>query len=240
MQAAAVPVDWFHVDTADVEGGFAMPRLRLHDRRGEGRPQRLAWVFQRHLEMLLFHRFEGGTSGAVHKLLGRTGLGRTALHTAAVMDRDEPAHALLALGSDPAARDKFATLCISEMVQHMPKAAYTALSHFDKIDFKERNRSYYLRPLECVRITKTTVERNGTVRTSIDDGEDQDHIARPKYEPALPQIGWWDGDRSARASTCRRTREAGRWLDGVASRSSRPSTAAPFSSELAMLLPSPT
>ena len=82
MQAAVLPVDWFHVGTADVEGGFSMPRVRLRRRPAGSRAKAVmvSWVYQRHLEMLLFHRFEGGTSGAVHKLLQRTGLGSSAFH----------------------------------------------------------------------------------------------------------------------------------------------------------------
>ena len=50
----------------------------------------------------------------------RDRLGRTALHTAAIMDRDSATKALLALGSNPATRDVFHDLCLQEMILNMP------------------------------------------------------------------------------------------------------------------------
>ena len=54
-----------------------MLRLKLKDRRQGGRPL-VYWVFQRHLEAILYGRDgSGGSSGAIWKLVSQTGLGRT-------------------------------------------------------------------------------------------------------------------------------------------------------------------
>ena len=42
-------------------------------------PRMLRWVCQRHLEMLLFSRFDGGSTGAVWKALNLSGLDSTSL-----------------------------------------------------------------------------------------------------------------------------------------------------------------
>ena len=51
----------------------------------------LSWCFQRHLEMVLYNRTEGGSTGAIYKLLQRTGMGRSAFHitTQGAVDTDE-------------------------------------------------------------------------------------------------------------------------------------------------------
>ena len=73
-----VQVDYFRVD---VEGGFSMPRMIMRDRRNQRNSARpVHWVFQRHLEMILYNRWDGGTSGAVYKLLHATGLNRTSFN----------------------------------------------------------------------------------------------------------------------------------------------------------------
>ena len=57
--------------------GFTLLRLKLRDRRQGARPL-LHWVFQRHLEAILYGRDDSsGSSGAIWKLLSQTGLGRT-------------------------------------------------------------------------------------------------------------------------------------------------------------------
>lgn len=58
---------------------YTMPRIDLHDRRGGGQPRLIRWVFQRHLEMVLYNRSDGGSTGAIWKLLNSAGLGRTTL-----------------------------------------------------------------------------------------------------------------------------------------------------------------
>ena len=67
-----LPTEHFRV------GSLSLPRVQLRDRRAAGHPQ-LQWVFQRHLETLLYHRSEGGSTGAIWKLLNQTGMGSTAL-----------------------------------------------------------------------------------------------------------------------------------------------------------------
>ena len=61
-----------------LDGGFSLPRLTLRERRS-GHPTTLRWVMQRHVEVILYGRTDGGSTGAVWKLLSVTGLGRTAL-----------------------------------------------------------------------------------------------------------------------------------------------------------------
>jgi|EP00966_Prymnesium_polylepis_P118707 hypothetical protein len=75
----AVPVDTFSIDMPNGEG-FTLPRLYLRDRRAAGAP-RLHWVYQCHLESILYNcTSDGGTSGAIWKILNAMGLGSTALH----------------------------------------------------------------------------------------------------------------------------------------------------------------
>ena len=76
----AVHIDLFRVEMPGDAPGFTLPRLQLRDRRAAGQPM-LHWVFQRHLESTLYGRgADGGTSGAIWKILNSTGLGSTALH----------------------------------------------------------------------------------------------------------------------------------------------------------------
>jgi integrase len=65
----------------DVEGGdgLTFPCITLLNRRGGGAPVRLRWVFQRSLEILLFHRTDGGSTGAIWKALNNSGLQSTSL-----------------------------------------------------------------------------------------------------------------------------------------------------------------
>ena len=57
----AVPIDLYRIDMPSGEG-FTLPRLTLRDRRAAGNPQ-LHWVYQRHLESILYNRSsDGGTS----------------------------------------------------------------------------------------------------------------------------------------------------------------------------------
>jgi hypothetical protein len=70
-------IDIFHVEHG---AGLAMPRITLQNRRAGGAvPRMLHWVCQRHLEILLFRRTDGGSSGAIWKLLSASGLGSTSL-----------------------------------------------------------------------------------------------------------------------------------------------------------------
>ena len=71
----ALHVDIYRVEHGD---GFSMPCIRLANRRAAGSPV-LAWVCQRHLEILLYNRVDGGSSGAIWKALSQSGLGSTSL-----------------------------------------------------------------------------------------------------------------------------------------------------------------
>ena len=81
----ALHVDIYRVDHRD---GFSMPRITLANRRAAGAPT-LHWICQRHLEILLMNRTDGGSSGAIWKALSASGLGSTSLCCAkqAVTDR---------------------------------------------------------------------------------------------------------------------------------------------------------
>ena len=51
-------------------GGFSMPRITLANRRAGGAvPRMVHWICQRHLEILLYGRVDGGSSGAIWKIL---------------------------------------------------------------------------------------------------------------------------------------------------------------------------
>ena len=69
------------VDIIRVEHGtgFSMPSIRLLNRRAGGAHRMLTWVCQRHLEILLYGRTDGGSSGAIWKVLNASGLDRTSL-----------------------------------------------------------------------------------------------------------------------------------------------------------------
>lgn len=72
-----VQIENFRVDTPN--GGITLPRFRLRDRRAAGNPL-LFWVLQRQLEQVLYGRAaDGGSSGAIWKVLNHTGLGSAAL-----------------------------------------------------------------------------------------------------------------------------------------------------------------
>ena len=60
--------------------GLTVPRFRIPDGRSTRQAQ-VTWLPQRYLEMLLFYRTDGGSSGAVNKLLNKVGLGSTAIGT---------------------------------------------------------------------------------------------------------------------------------------------------------------
>jgi hypothetical protein len=81
----------------------------------------------------------------------RDRLGRTALHTAAMLDRDRATRALLALGGDPGSRDVFFDMCLQEMFCHMPNLAAKALDQYYEVDPLNRLAHYNLRALTCVR-----------------------------------------------------------------------------------------
>ena len=75
--------------------GLTVPRFTLIDGRSARRAQ-VTWLPQRYLEMLLFNRTDGGSSGAVSKLLAKSGLGSTAwlINSAAVTNNElSQAHA---------------------------------------------------------------------------------------------------------------------------------------------------
>ena len=76
-QAPAIAVDTFQIPS---RRNFAMPRLKLLDRRGGGAPRMICWVFQKHLELVLYGReVDAGSSGAIWKALSQSGLGATSL-----------------------------------------------------------------------------------------------------------------------------------------------------------------
>ena len=75
--------------------GLTVPRFTLPDGRSARRAQ-VTWVPQRYLEILLFYRTDGGSSGAVNKLLNKVGLGSTAwvINAAAITNAEiSQAHA---------------------------------------------------------------------------------------------------------------------------------------------------
>ena len=74
--AEALPVAHYRVDQRG--GGFSLPVIDLRDRRNaRGHPPLIRWVYQKHLEIILFNSY--GESGAVWKLLHQASLGRTTL-----------------------------------------------------------------------------------------------------------------------------------------------------------------
>ena len=64
-------VAFYRVDIGGGEG-YTFPCLQLLNRRGGGAPVLLRWVYQRSLELLLFRRTDGGSTGAIWKLLNNT------------------------------------------------------------------------------------------------------------------------------------------------------------------------
>jgi hypothetical protein len=69
--------------------GLTVPRFTIPDGRS-ARQAQVTWLPQRYLEMLLFYRTDGGSSGAVNKLLNKVGLGPTAwvINAAAVTNEE--------------------------------------------------------------------------------------------------------------------------------------------------------
>jgi hypothetical protein len=73
----ALQVNMYRVEHGD---GFSMPSVLLANRRAGGaNPPMIHWIFQRHLEILLFNRADGGSSGAIWKVLNLSGLSSTSL-----------------------------------------------------------------------------------------------------------------------------------------------------------------
>ena len=81
MAAPAIAVERFRVEHGE---GFTMPVVSLTDRRAAGN-RLVRFVFQRHLETVLFGRSEG-SSGPIWKVLNASGMGATtmAINKAAV------------------------------------------------------------------------------------------------------------------------------------------------------------
>ena len=69
-----VAVEYFRVEHGD---GLSMPVISLTDRRAAGN-RLVRFVFQRHLEAILYGRAEG-SSGPIYKLLASSGMGSTTL-----------------------------------------------------------------------------------------------------------------------------------------------------------------
>ena len=74
----ALAIDIVRVNTAS--DGLSFPVINLLNRRAGGAPRLLRWVCQRHLEIVLFNRGDGGSSGAIWKALNATGLNATGLN----------------------------------------------------------------------------------------------------------------------------------------------------------------
>ena len=84
------PAQQLQVDTIRVvqgRTGTTMPCVTLRDRRAGGQPL-VRFVFQRHLESVLYGRSEG-SSGPIWKLLNATGMGATALQVSKVSVTNE-------------------------------------------------------------------------------------------------------------------------------------------------------
>ena len=84
------PAQQLQVDTIRVvqgRTGITMPCVTLRDRRAGGQPM-VRFVFQRHLESVLYGRSEG-SSGPIWKLLNATGMGATALQVSKVSVTNE-------------------------------------------------------------------------------------------------------------------------------------------------------
>lgn len=77
-----IAVDTVALEMRGSEHAFQMPLVQLVDRRQGGDASPEWWCFQGHLETVLFHRTEGGRTGAVGKLLDRVGLRETMLQVA--------------------------------------------------------------------------------------------------------------------------------------------------------------
>ena len=65
----------------DAGAGFSMPCITLPNRRAGGdNPRLIKWICQRHLEIILMNRTDGGSSGAIWSACGTEPLTRTS-HT---------------------------------------------------------------------------------------------------------------------------------------------------------------
>ena len=63
MEMTALQVTTYRVEYSS---GFSMPCITLANRRAGGEnPRMLKWIFQRHLEIILMNRTDGGSSGAI-------------------------------------------------------------------------------------------------------------------------------------------------------------------------------
>ena len=72
--AAVVPVAYYRVDRG---AGFSLPVVSVRDRRSNGNAPLIRWVYQKHLEIVLFNTY--GQNSSVWKLLHQASLGRTTL-----------------------------------------------------------------------------------------------------------------------------------------------------------------
>ena len=71
--------------------GFSMPCITLPNRRAGGaNPRMLMWIYQRHLEIILMHRTDGGSSGAIWSNL--CGIERTASHHTCAHPQQHQSH----------------------------------------------------------------------------------------------------------------------------------------------------
>lgn len=114
----------------------------------------------------------------------RNEAGRTALHSAAFMDRDTSCKALLALGSDPAVRDRFSVSALQLMVANIPQSATTALNRFHMVDKSARMQYFYLLKLETTDPREPTIRDQhcrSLIRPAIDN-------ANPKPRTILQEI----------------------------------------------------
>ena len=74
--------------------GVTVPKFLLPDGRNARRPM-VTFVPQRFLEIVLFQRYDGGSSGAVHKIIQNAGIGGAAwtINAAAILNGElSPAH----------------------------------------------------------------------------------------------------------------------------------------------------
>ena len=74
MAAPAIAVERFRVEHGE---GFTMPVVSLTDRRAAGN-RLVRFVFQRHLETVLYGRSEG-SSGPIWKVMNAAGIGSTTM-----------------------------------------------------------------------------------------------------------------------------------------------------------------
>mgnify|MGYP003318314044 CR=1 FL=1 len=75
--------------------GITLPKFLLPDGRNPVKPM-VTFIPQRYVEIVLFNRYDGGSSGAISKILNKNGLGSTAwtINAAAVLNNEvSQAHA---------------------------------------------------------------------------------------------------------------------------------------------------